>query len=260
MGFIEKMFSTINLKYKQCTRNIVSFVPTKYALIIVAAIAVYYTNYHMAKGLGMEHKEKSPAQNFRNILTMIMILTIVFVFGNYSKTFDEVTVLFMFIGMFIFAFMGEIPFMKISLMSIGDWTGKAWALMSILFLFIAYALFTLVILDADFCYQGMSYLGILLAIVLLFIVCYLVAKYGSNTTKTDVQILNDNTKIIRETKQTYHYHHWIIAFVLALLARFDNLRNKIIGGLALGVMIHGISQYEVNHIIMDKDTYSVEST
>ncbi|KAJ1922668.1 hypothetical protein IWQ60_006380 [Tieghemiomyces parasiticus] len=109
--------------------SLVSYDGTRFveflALVVVAGPVAYRS---LSWLYDWERDRKSWVDHFHDTAQAIMYSFIVFVLGNYARTLSWWTVLGYFIGLFGWALLGELPFMKVSLPTWRSWSPGAWAL------------------------------------------------------------------------------------------------------------------------------------
>lgn len=206
---------------RQCPRTVVSFDPWRYAFFVVTLVAVYL----LIRGIGesgildWDMRDKNVDQNFQDILAMVILGTLVFVFGNYANTFDLWTAIAMVIVSLVWMVVSNLKALRSSLVSWKSWSPAIWTAIGFLGAIVVSGLIY-VLLQGYGCHV-LWHLAIPAAIFLSVLV----------------------TGYLLKGDATFHLHHWQIFGALAFLAPFDAPLAKMAGGAALGIFASVLSQY-----------------
>lgn len=208
-----------------CSKNLVSFNYKKYILFITTLIVTYILYTFIVKS-GWEGREKSIAVHIDNVNQLIVYSTVVFVFGNYSNTFDELTAVFIPFSAVIFGWIAELPFMKTSLTSINKWSMKTWSIFLPAFIFIILIMIYIYSISKK-CNSVIISLGPSIFFMITIFILY----------------------FTKNKDEVVHPHHWQIGWVLSFMTRYNSPISKILGGVFLGIFVQGISMYGPDKII-----------
>lgn len=212
---------------RHCPKTIVSFDAWRYAYFVVMLVAIYL----IVRGVGdsgivdWDMRDKNVDQNFQDILALIILGTLVFVFGNYANTFSGWTAGAMLVIALVWMVVSNIKALESSLVSIKTWSPEIWAAIGILAAIIVSGLVYVL-------WQG--YGCAVLWRLLIPAVAFVAILVTSYLLKGDA---------------TFHLHHWMIFWTLAFLAPFDAPLAQMAGGAALGIFASALSQYGPDSIV-----------
>ena len=209
-----------------CPTSPVAFDAGQYVLFILTMVGMFHLIQSYNKRRNFEYRERSTKVWTEDIVKLVTLSTLVFILGNYSNTFNLITVTSLLVGSVLFAEFSNIPALKSSLL---DFTKNAQTTTAYTFMFLL-ILGVLVYLGLIYynCYHNhhmVLYLGLLLSLVVsLFVV-------GGD--------------------ESVHIHHWNIGFFLSFLTRFNNPVSNMAAGLFLSFMVYGIATYGADDMIED---------
>ncbi len=210
---------------RQCPRTIVSFDAWRYAYFVVMLVAIYLIVRGVGDVVDWDMRDKNVDQNFQDILAMLILGTLVFVFGNYANTFSAWTAAAMVVISLVWMAISNMKALESSLVSIKTWSPEIWIAIGILASIIISGLVYVL-------WQG--YGCAVLWRLLIPAVAFVAVLVTSYLLKGDA---------------TFHLHHWQIFWVLAFLAPFDAPLAQMAGGAALGIFASAISQYGPDSIV-----------
>lgn len=200
----------------------------KFISFLIINVLLYIIYYTIALKLKWEVEVKTISKHYSNITNLVLLSTVLYIFGNYNETWDYMMVFFTFISMFIYGYIGELSFMKNSI-SINDISrlnnNSKIVYISTLVLIIIVSLYHIK-LGYDQSITKIyvpSFMIILIIYLLIPYYIYVNREKGSNI--------------------TFHPHHWLVAWILALFTRFNTPFSKIFGAICIGVFIQGSSAY-----------------
>lgn len=212
----------VDVKTEDCPLGLVSFNPKMYAVFVASLIFTYVLYRHISKLPNWERRDKTLAVEIQDISQLIVYGTLVFVFGNYSQTFNQITFVSMIVGAIVFGWLGTIPFMKNSLAGFRDWSTPARVLYGVGFAVIAVTIVYIVI-GAQKCNSLLpSIMPLILPLVILL-------------------LMIASARIDKQHK--IHPHHWQILWAIAFVTRFNTPLSKVLGGISIGIFVQGISAY-----------------
>jgi hypothetical protein len=201
----------------------------------MAFIATLLLSYAASQGIAnkyflIDYYKQTWRTNIQNIFMMVVLATIVFVFGNYNNTFPNIASISLIFIVPLILNMIETKFNSTTqqIHTINQWDNNqrkiftAIIIISLLFLLGN----TWVAKRNRVLYQYLFYMLIVLfTIIILFITSHTPDQY----------------------KKSFHLHYWLIGWILALFTRFkDSTWSEIGAGFALGLFVHGFSIYKDN--------------
>ncbi|KAG0241630.1 hypothetical protein BGW41_005646 [Actinomortierella wolfii] len=99
-----------------------SFDPVKFIYFILATVLLPYPCYViLATVFNWEHDRKRPSEYYQDVLNAISYGLILFIFGNYTQTFNWITILAFWITWPAYSLIAELPFAKTSLPRWRSW-------------------------------------------------------------------------------------------------------------------------------------------
>ncbi|CAO3565895.1 unnamed protein product [Mortierella alpina] len=106
-----------------------SFDPIKFIYFMLATVLIPYPVYvFIATVFSWEHRAKRPARHYQDILHATSYGVIVFIFGNYARTLNWITILAFWITWPCYSMIAELDFAKTSLPSWKTWPFGMYAL------------------------------------------------------------------------------------------------------------------------------------
>ena len=197
----------------------------KFITFLLSIIILYIIYYIIASKLHWEIQIKTLSQHYQNITNLILLSTILYVFGNYNETWNFMMLFISFISMFVYGYIGEFSFLKnsISITDINRLNNNAK---------IVYTTTFLIIIIISFYHIKLSYneniMKTYIFSFLIIIITYLIIPYYIYKNEKDI---------------TFHPHHWLIVWILALFTRFDTFFSKLCGAICIGIFIQGSSAF-----------------
>ncbi|ORX95581.1 hypothetical protein K493DRAFT_314945 [Basidiobolus meristosporus CBS 931.73] len=245
--------------------NFVTFI--SYLLVVVVGGTQVFL--YLSKKYQWERQDKSPVGFLQDIQDALIYNVVLFLFGNYSHTFSIWTVLAFFAGLIGFALLGELPFLKVSLVTWRTWSREAWMVhiggVGIVFILAIYHF-------VQAYYAGilsLYFTGLLVGLGLMvagpavnWYEEYRRREIAYVTPTIDPPTQSDKQEVAKPTngvslrvtekeiarvkswpKYRVHLHHWQIFYLLAFFTRFPSVLGQICSGLVLGIFMHGGSAY-----------------
>ncbi|KAF9574784.1 NAD(+) kinase [Mortierella alpina] len=106
-----------------------SFDPIKFIYFMLATVLIPYPTYvFVATVFSWEHRAKRPARHYQDLLHATSYGVIVFIFGNYARTLNWITILAFWITWPCYSMIAELDFAKTSLPSWKTWPFGMYAL------------------------------------------------------------------------------------------------------------------------------------
>ncbi|KAF9930082.1 NAD(+) kinase [Modicella reniformis] len=106
-----------------------SFDPVMFIYFMLATVLIPYPTYvFVATVFNWEHRAKRPARHYQDVLHATSYGLILFIFGNYARTLNWITILAFWITWPSYSLIAELPFAKTSLASITSWPFGMYAL------------------------------------------------------------------------------------------------------------------------------------
>ncbi|KAJ1650499.1 hypothetical protein IWQ61_008718 [Dispira simplex] len=106
---------------------LVSFQLTRFFLFLALVVVVGPLSYRFVSWIyDWERDPKSLVEHLQDTADGLVYSFVVFVLGNYSHTLSGWTVLGYFVGLFGWALLGELPYLKVSLPTWRTWSKGAW--------------------------------------------------------------------------------------------------------------------------------------
>ncbi|KAF8927681.1 hypothetical protein EDD21DRAFT_412884 [Dissophora ornata] len=152
-----------------------SFDPIKYIYFMLATVLIPYPTYvFVATVFNWEHRAKRPARHYQDILHATSYGLIVFIFGNYARTLNWITILAFWITWPSFSLIAELDFAKTSLPSWKTWPFGMYALFAgataVVLVFAGYHIYLGIILNRTVPgFIGYYLLGLLIPFMLTMI-------------------------------------------------------------------------------------------
>ncbi|KAG0364850.1 hypothetical protein BGZ54_007102, partial [Gamsiella multidivaricata] len=152
-----------------------SFDPIKYIYFMLATVLIPYPTYvFVATVFNWEHRAKRPARHYQDILHATSYGLIVFIFGNYARTLNWITILAFWITWPSYSLIAEQPFAKTSLPSWKTWPFGMYALFAgataVVLAFAGYHIYLGVILNRTVPgFVGYYLLALLIPVILTLI-------------------------------------------------------------------------------------------
>jgi hypothetical protein len=106
---------------------LVSFDPLTYVVFSASMILASYALYYVwIEWRGWEHKAKTPADHYTDVMQALCYTTVIFTFGSYSHTFGWPMLVAYYVGLWCYGLLVEVPFLRISLPGWRTWSWRAW--------------------------------------------------------------------------------------------------------------------------------------
>ncbi|KAJ2740668.1 hypothetical protein GGI20_005684 [Coemansia sp. BCRC 34301] len=151
-GFVDGCYISNDVHDGAAT--LVSFHLLRYALFTIMLVVVGPFVYRIvAAFFDLERDYKSIVDHFDDVTGGLIYTYILFTLGNYSHTFGWVTAVFYFVGLLLYSFLSEVPFMRVSIPGWRTWSKEAWV--------VNFAGLVLVLVAAGFHIRWASRIGIL---------------------------------------------------------------------------------------------------
>ncbi|KAG0301817.1 hypothetical protein BGZ98_008029 [Dissophora globulifera] len=163
-----------------------SFDPIKFIYFMLATVLIPYPVYILvATVFNWEHRAKRPARHYQDILHATSYGLIVFIFGNYTRTLNWITILAFWMTWPIYSqLIAELDFAKTSLPSWKTWPFGMYALFAgatvVILLFAGYHIYLGIILNKTVPGFIGYYLLALLVPVILTLIGYVCLKQQNN--------------------------------------------------------------------------------
>jgi len=248
-------------------------------------IAYFLFRLILGRVFNFERHQKSPSKHYHHLVDTFIYGTVLFIFGNYSQTFNWITSLCIIVGLFGFAWLAELPFCKVSLKSLKTWDIKLKIILVVGIAIIVAAsvyhiyLASQVMIDSEQSLLLPYLLALFLICLLIFASTIIVYKYQNMAfpnlkkriikvgernrhiimTRDELEERNhDNTREVINVDEVlfidmpevgFHLHHWQIFYYLAFFTRFSNPVSQICAGLVIGIMMHGVSAYGFHDLL-----------
>ncbi|KAK9764703.1 hypothetical protein K7432_007590 [Basidiobolus ranarum] len=237
--------------------------------LLVVVIGGSQVFLFLSKKYSWERQDKSPVGFLQDIQDALIYNVLLFLFGNYSHTFSIWTVIAFFVGMIGFALLGELPFLKVSLVTWRTWSREAWMvhLGGVAIVLILAVYHFVLAYHAGILSWYMT--GLIIGLGLLGAgpavnwyeeyrrreISYAVPtidppKKGEEhisskpTNGISPRVTEKDVARIKSwPKYRVHLHHWQIFYLLAFFTRFPSFLGQICSGLVLGIFMHGGSAY-----------------
>ncbi|OUM59802.1 hypothetical protein PIROE2DRAFT_22048, partial [Piromyces sp. E2] len=225
------------------------------------------------------------AKHYHHLFDTFIYGTVLFIFGNYSQSFNWITSVCIFLGLFGFAWIAELPFSKVSLGSLKNWDIRLKIILVVGVLVIVAAAGYHIYLAYNFQIDEeqsllLPYLLALCCICLfIFLSTIVVYKYQNMSfpnlkrriirvgernrhiimTRDELEERNhDNTREVINVDDVifidmpevgFHLHHWQIFYYLAFFTRFNDPISQVCAGLVIGIFMHGVSAYGFHDLL-----------
>jgi hypothetical protein len=157
-------------------------------------------------------------------LTLLSIL--VYLFGSYDVNMSWYTLLGAMVGMFAFAGLGTVSFLHNSLVSMEEWAPATWVVYGIGFV-LAVCVMVWQYYRLHVAHHGEAVYLVGLAIFTMILGVSFVIYWSAP----------DRDSLV------YHPHHYQIFFGLSMFIRFNDRLSQMLGGVAIGILVQGISAY-----------------
>lgn len=209
----------------------------KYTIFIIFSVIIPYILFQKV-ATHMQWKEKrnkTNTQHFETIIFSVILMTLLYVMGNYENTFGTSTAVITSATCLLFGAVAQNDFAKHTFKNMSIWgtgmkklvTGSTILVIST----IAYHVYLAGFIDKEF---TKKYVSCLLVPIVLLVVAYALNNNQNNT--------NKNQKVVSKI----HIHHWTIFYILAFFTRFPDLLSRVAAGVSIGSLMHGISAYNVD--------------
>ncbi|PIA13276.1 hypothetical protein COEREDRAFT_83617 [Coemansia reversa NRRL 1564] len=127
-GFLDGCYYSEDTSHGAAT--LVSFHFVRYILFtVMLTIAGPFVYRVVAAFFDLERDFKNVLDHFDDVTNGLIYSYIIFTLGNYAHTFNWVTLVFYFVGVFAYSALVEVPFLRVSLNSWRSWSKGAWAVM-----------------------------------------------------------------------------------------------------------------------------------
>ncbi|KAI1297842.1 hypothetical protein EDD11_006908 [Mortierella claussenii] len=152
-----------------------SFDPIQYIYFMLATVLIPYPTYvFVATVFNWEHRAKRPARHYQDLLHATSYGLIVFIFGNYARTLNWITILAFWITWPSYSLIAELDFAKTSLPSWKTWPFAMYALFAgatgVVLVFTGYHIYLGVVLNRTVPgFVGYYLLGLLIPVILTLI-------------------------------------------------------------------------------------------
>ncbi|KAG0215462.1 hypothetical protein BGX33_001203 [Mortierella sp. NVP41] len=152
-----------------------SFDPVMFIYFMLATVLIPYPVYvFVATVFDWEHKAKRPARHYQDLLHATSYGVIVFIFGNYARTLNWVTILAFWITWPSYSLIAELDFAKTSLPSWKTWPRGMYVLFAgatgVVLAFAGYHIYLGVVLNRTVPgFLGYYLLGLLIPVILTLI-------------------------------------------------------------------------------------------
>ncbi|CAG8792331.1 5398_t:CDS:2 [Gigaspora margarita] len=260
-----------------------AFEPLTYIYFNIAFVIIAYPLYRLIAGsLKWELNEKTPSKHYSDIIACIRYGFIVFVLGDYSYTFNWITILSFYVAMYTFGRIAELSFAKQSLPTWRNWPIQMWIIfITAILIILAFAGYH-IYLGVLFTEPGqLGHDGIFVAwyISCFFIIPVILILLGTlavreqnerfiskkwykftsifkKKKKADAEAQSNNET--KDEPQPYskrvsvHIHHWQIFYVLAFFTRFDDPVSRVGGGIVLGIYTQGMIAYGPDSFLIER--------
>lgn len=111
-----------------------------YAVFVCTTLLLGYPLHRiLAHYFDWEARKKSAVKHYADMLLALVYSTLTFALGNYSETYNWVSILFFYVGLIGLSLILELPFAKTSLPHWRDWSKRTWIL--IIFAIVAIGIF-----------------------------------------------------------------------------------------------------------------------
>ncbi|KAI7897749.1 uncharacterized protein BX663DRAFT_527416 [Cokeromyces recurvatus] len=233
--------------------SLFSFHPIIFTYFILATFLVPYPMYRfIAKRYKWETNHKTVARHWSDTMLAFSYGVILFVFGNYTRTFSWITIITFYPSLFAYGLIAELPFAKTSLPDIKNWPKSMWILflvaLSVILAFAGIHIYIASQLELPFViYYVCSLLipGFFLTVAILLI------------KETNTPILSHKWRQHQEDQSTshrkvsLHIHHWQIFYTLAFYTRFMHPISQVASGIVLACYMQGIYAYGYDPLVND---------
>ncbi|KAF9274282.1 hypothetical protein BGZ68_000812 [Mortierella alpina] len=152
-----------------------SFDPIKFIYFMLATVLIPYPTYvFIATVFSWEHRAKRPARHYQDFLHATSYGVIVFIFGNYARTLNWITILAFWITWPSYSLIAELDFAKTSLPSWKTWPFGMYALFAgataVVLAFAGYHIYLGIVLNRTVPgFVGYYLLGLLIPVALTLI-------------------------------------------------------------------------------------------
>ena len=199
----------------------------------VSFISTLLLSYGISQGVAskyflVEREKFTWRNNVENVFILLVLSSLVFIFGNYNNTFPNIATVGLIIIIPIAWTMLEKKFDTKTLNEFDDWDSNQ---RKINFSLLGICL--ILILAHIWIAKSRGVLGIYL--FYFFIAVIIVVILFLTSTSPDTK------------QKSFHLHHWLIGWILAFFTRFtDSTWSELGAGFALGVFVHSFSVYRDN--------------
>lgn len=257
------MDEVLNLSVRSQTKAtaLFSFHPLYYLYFMLAFYFVPYVIYrYIARRLGWETNPKTASRHWSDLFDGLTYGLILFMFGNYTKTFSWITVVAFYPSLFAYALIAELPFTRTSLPRIKSWPKGMWVVfllaIAAILAFAAYHIYLASLLGRIFLICYVCSLGWPLVII---VSAFMIEKeINENWIRTKLRTLKQNHTLPEEEPVTpyhsrvaIHLHHWQIFYVLAFFTRFDHPVSQVGAGIVIACYMEGICAYGYDRLVND---------
>ena len=222
MGFIEPT---------TCPKTLINFNKYRYPVFIGTLIVNYFLIRYLSQKFQWEYRKKTSLENYQDITFLVILGTVVFVFGNYAQTFDHWTVSSILITTFVYGWITNLPTFKVSLVGWRNWTGQVWSAV-IISLSVLALVFGYMIKQSYNC-NTLLEISIYAIIAVLWFVGLSISNHRNNL----------ELERIGGDKKPLHIHHYQWSYALAFFFSFDSIISKIGSGIILGIFVNGLAVY-----------------
>ncbi|KAG0166878.1 hypothetical protein DFQ28_006815 [Apophysomyces sp. BC1034] len=239
-----------------------SFNPLVYLYFMLSFLIVPYPIYwHVAHRFNWETNHKTFARHWSDLMLGLAYGTILFVFGNYSKSYSWITVIVFYPALFGYALIAELPYAKQSLPNIKNWPK--------------------VELASD--YVAYYVCALLIPLAMFIAAIALIKEVNHNWVRTrlhalrskkpkDVETGNSEEKQNEEQQQleqqneasgsegpynpytskiSLHLHHWQIFYMLCFFTRFTHPVSQVAAGIVMACYMEGVCAYGYDALVND---------
>ncbi|OBZ89038.1 hypothetical protein A0J61_02903 [Choanephora cucurbitarum] len=247
-----------------------SFHPLVFLYFMLTFFLVPYPIYRLiAKRWNWEVNQKSVARHWRDTMLAFSYGLILFIFGNYSRTYTWITVLVFYPSLFGYALIAELPFTKTSLPEIKHWPKGMWVVflvaLGIILAFAGVHIYFATQLPFPFV---VYYVCALLVPIFFMTIAFLLKKevnqnwirtkyhqyQSKRRAKADLEGQSKTDDTISSPYRntiSIHIHHWQIFYVLAFFTRFTHPVSQVAAGIVLACYMQGICAYGYDPLVND---------
>ncbi|KAI8078409.1 hypothetical protein BDF21DRAFT_399658 [Thamnidium elegans] len=174
----------------------------------------------IAHRYGWETNAKTMTRHWSDLFNGLTYGLILFVFGNYTHTFNWVTLVAFYPSLIAYALIAELPFTRTSLPNIKSWPKGMWV--------------------------------VFIIAVATKLAQWKRKKVGSDDEATSL-LQPDNVAVVSPYSRNVaiHLHHWQIFYVLAFFTRFDDVVSQVGAGIVLACYMEGICAYGYDSLVND---------